>query len=93
MHRRAADDAWQTAIRTEPQMFFFSVIIGKVRHCADIPQHFGPKRMLIRAMWLAPIAVRQLITYNHDAGMSTKDSLYGFAKRPESQCEMARFAV
>lgn len=40
--------------------------------------------MLIRTMWLAPIAVRQLITYNHDAGMSTKDSLYGFAKRPES---------
>ena len=51
------------------------------------------KRMLIRAMWLAPIAVRQLITYNHDAGMSTKDSLYGFAKRPESQCEMAHFAA
>lgn len=49
--------------------------------------------MLIRTMWLAPIAVRQLITYNHDAGMSTKDSLYGFAKRPESQCKMARFAV
>lgn len=44
MHRRAADDAWQTAIRTEPQMFFFSVIMGKVRHCAAIPQHFGPEK-------------------------------------------------
>lgn len=30
------------------------------------------KRMLIRAMWLAPIAVRQLITYNHDAGRAQR---------------------